>query len=346
MSEPTVAASFANALFEFATSKGASRAALADRSGLVPERLADPEARVPLGQYMALMRAGKALSGDAALALHFAEATDISQLSIVGLIGPSSATMEEAFALLNRYGRLAVDVESAAPERFQLAKDDDGLWIVDTRVNPNEFFELTESTLVRFVCNIALVLAGTGQPAPPVAKAVHVTHADPGYRAEYERILRAPVVFDSDRNAILLSGAVLGLRTPETSMYGFRVMSDRAEALLKELDDSKTTRGRVEHLLMPLLSTGNVGMESIADKLGCTRSTLFRRLKAEGVTFEEVLDELRHKMALHYLDGKKASISETSYLVGFSDPAAFSRAFKRWTGRSPRAARASRDEDR
>jgi AraC-like DNA-binding protein len=62
-------------------------------------------------------------------------------------------------------------------------------------------------------------------------------------------------------------------------------------------------------------------------------------LKAEGATFEKVLDELRHKMALHYLSGNKVSVSETAYLVGFSEPAAFSRAFKRWTGSSPRAAR-------
>ena len=57
---------------------------------------------------------------------------------------------------------------------------------------------------------------------------------------------------------------------------------------------------------------------------------------AEGATFETVLDELRHKMALHYLDGKKVSVNEIAYLVGFSEAAAFSRAFKRWTGTSPR----------
>jgi len=59
-------------------------------------------------------------------------------------------------------------------------------------------------------------------------------------------------------------------------------------------------------------------------------------LKAEGITLEKVLDELLHKLALHYLSGKKASVHEKAYLVGFSEPGAFSRVFKRWTGSSPR----------
>ena len=76
-------------------------------------------------------------------------------------------------------------------------------------------------------------------------------------------------------------------------------------------------------------------MDAIACKLGMSRQTLYRGLKAEGVTFEQVLDALRHKLAIHYLGGKKVSVNETAYLVGFSEPAAFSRAFKRWTGKSP-----------
>ena len=80
-------------------------------------------------------------------------------------------------------------------------------------------------------------------------------------------------------------------------------------------------------------------MDSVAAQLRLSRQALYRRLRAEGVTFEQLLDELRHKLALHYLSGKKASVTEVAYLVGFSDPAAFSRAFKRWTGKSPRAMR-------
>ena len=85
-----------------------------------------------------------------------------------------------------------------------------------------------------------------------------------------------------------------------------------------------------------MLHTGNTSMDAIASKLGLGRQTLFRKLKAEGTTFEKVLDELRHQMALNYLGGKKVSVNETAYLVGFSEPAAFSRAFKRWTGTAPR----------
>lgn len=100
-------------------------------------------------------------------------------------------------------------------------------------------------------------------------------------------------------------------------------------------------RARVESLLIPILHTGAASIDTIASKLAVGRHTLFRRLRAEGVTFELVLDELRHKMALHYLAGGRVSVSEAAYLVGFSDPAAFSRAFKRWTGSSPARFRGS-----
>jgi AraC-like DNA-binding protein len=99
---------------------------------------------------------------------------------------------------------------------------------------------------------------------------------------------------------------------------------------------SKTMRGRVENLLVPILHTGDASMDMIAGKLTVSRQTLFRILKAEGVTFEQVLDELRHKLALYYLNEKKVPVNQTAYLLGFSQPAAFSRAFKRWTGSSPR----------
>jgi AraC-like DNA-binding protein len=80
--------------------------------------------------------------------------------------------------------------------------------------------------------------------------------------------------------------------------------------------------------------------ETLDAKLGRSRQTLYRNLKDEGVTYEQVLDELRHKLAIHFLKGEKVSVNETAYLLGFSHPAAFSRAFRRWTGVAPREFRA------
>src|ERR1035438_7187655 len=108
--------------------------------------------RKPSDLYVALMRAGKELCHDPALALHFGEAFDCAEISIVGLIGGACDTLAEAFAQINRYARLAVEVDLGAADRFQLQRHGQEFWMVDTRKNPNEFPELTESTYARMVC--------------------------------------------------------------------------------------------------------------------------------------------------------------------------------------------------
>ncbi|HYJ29032.1 MAG TPA: helix-turn-helix domain-containing protein [Allosphingosinicella sp.] len=94
-------------------------------------------------------------------------------------------------------------------------------------------------------------------------------------------------------------------------------------------------RTEIERRIEPLLATGGVGIEQVARQLGLSRQTLYRRLKAEGATFEELLDGLRHRLALRLIRDERLSVKEAAYRLGFSDPAAFSRAFKRWTGSSP-----------
>jgi AraC-like DNA-binding protein len=330
MTELTIGAGVARALMDLAVTKGASRKELAARSGIDPADLQDQDNRIPFTKYVALMRAGKELCRDPALALHYGEAVELQEISIVGLIGRASETIADAFAQVNRYARLAVEVDSPGLERFVLTRNAGQLWMIDTRRNANDFPELTESIFARMVCTSRRMFGESH-----FVKAIHVTHPAPAYRAEYDRVFRLPVVFESDKNALLTDDALLTWRNPHASRYVFGILSAHAEELLERLERSKSTRGRVESLLMPILHTGEANMDTIAAKLGLSRQTLFRKLKMEGATFEKVLDELRHTMALHYLRGKKVSVNETAYLVGFSDPAAFSRAFKRWTGYSP-----------
>jgi AraC-like DNA-binding protein len=336
VTEPTIAAGFARGLMELAVSKGASRQKLAERSRIDAAELRDQDNRVPFAKYVALMRAGQELCHDPALALHFGEAIDLSEMSIVGQIGSASGTMSDDVAQLNRYAPLAVEIDGGG-DRFQLKRIGGQPWLVDARPDPNAFPELTESTFARIVCSARRFLGGE----EPFARAVHVTHSEPAYRAEYDRIFRVPVMFQADKNALLLSDeawSTLRAAVP-SSRYASGVLAAHAEGLLERLESSKSTMGCVERLLMPILPTGDASMDTVAGMLGLSRQTLFRRLKAEGVTFEKVLDELRHKMALHYLRGKRVSVNETAHLLGFSEAAAFSRAFKRWTGSSPRRAR-------
>lgn len=333
MPELTVSAGLARGLMELALSKGADRRALARASGVELEALDDPDLRVPLPRYVALMRAGQALTGDPALALHYGQTVDLAQISIAGLLFQASETFAELFVLVNRYGKLVVEVDVGSADRFQLQRDAAGVWLVDTRPDANAFPELTEATFARFIC------AASRWVDARAVRAVHVTHPAPAYQAEYERVLGVPVAFDQARNALLMDEARLTARKPQQPRYVFGILSEHAEALLAELQASKLVRGRVESLLMPLLHTGEVRIDAVAGRMGLSRQTLYRRLRAEGVTFERVLDELRHRLARHYLAGGKVSVNETAYLVGFSDPAAFSRAFKRWTGVSPREAR-------
>lgn len=338
MFEPTISAGFVRALIDLAAARGADREALMRRSGIAAEDLADQDRRLPLAGYAALMREAKAMTGDPALALHFGEAFDITELSIVGLMGQASDNYADAFGELGRYVRLAIDVEleeEAQGQRMVIRRDEAGIWLVDMRKNPNDFPELTESSFARMAAS-----SGRAKMAPTFLKAIHFTHPEPPYRSEYDRIFQVPLVFESKWNAVLVADdSWMNMKPPAHSAYVLAILRERADALLADLDGAASTRFKVEKLLEPLLHTGEARMADAARKLGVSRATLFRRLKSEGTSFERVLDEVRHRLALAYVVERKLRVNEAAYLLGFSDPASFSRAFKRWTGKSPRAMR-------
>lgn len=110
-----------------------------------------------------------------------------------------------------------------------------------------------------------------------------------------------------------------------------------ASAFVSAMERQSPFRKEVEQRIEALLERGEATIDRVAGEMGLSRQTLYRRLKEEGVTFEQLLDRLRHRLALRYLKEQRMSVKATSYRLGFSDPAAFSRAFKRWTGSPPRA---------
>lgn len=126
-------------------------------------------------------------------------------------------------------------------------------------------------------------------------------------------------------------------RSPFLALLGefAKAFESRSTARRPAKPRASAFRAEVERRLEPLLASGEVGIERVARDLGYSRQTLYRRLKAEGITYEQLLDGLRRRLALRFLR-EGLSVKDAAYRLGFSDPAAFSRAFKRWTGTSPR----------
>ena len=131
------------------------------------------------------------------------------------------------------------------------------------------------------------------------------------------------------------AGETAARRSPFLSFLGEVAKAIESKASARKAEPrSSPFRAQVERRLEPLLASGQVGIERVARDLGYSRQTLYRRLKAESITYEDLLDGLRRRLALRFMR-EGLSVKEAAYRLGFSDPAAFSRAFKRWTGSSP-----------
>ena len=327
----SVSAGYAGAIVEFAVARGIDRTALVAQAGLDPVLAGGPDARVPFAGALALWRAAAVLGNDPAFALHFGAESQFHEISIVGMISHAAATMGEAFEQMNRYARLVVEVEGHdAGDRFAIVRRDGETWMEDRTRNPGDCPELIESTFARFIRTTKRFFGDV-----PMAKAVWFTAARPAHAEEINLVLGVPVRFGTDRNAIAIHESWLSLPLPSSNRYVFGVFIDRAEVLLANMERNTSVRGRVETAALAVLHEGQLDMAGVAAGLGMGKSTLYRRLRDEGTTFDAIIDALRHRMALHYLGAGRVSVNETAYLLGFSDPAAFSRAFRRWTGAAP-----------
>jgi AraC-like DNA-binding protein len=114
------------------------------------------------------------------------------------------------------------------------------------------------------------------------------------------------------------------------------------EALTARSGAGTAFRSSVENAVVPLLPHGKARADEIARRLGTSGRTFARRLSSEGLTFSELLDSLRHDLARRYLAEGELSVSQIAWLLGYQEVGAFSRAFKRWTGETPRDTRTKR----
>lgn len=176
------------------------------------------------------------------------------------------------------------------------------------------------------------VAGGAVQP-----RAVRFRHAAPSDASPHRAYFASPVAFEAAEDALVFDDATLGIpcRLGDDGLSAF---------LLAQLDALAARQGsafapRVRRSITALLCDGPPSRDSVARRLGMSERTLHRRLRAEGVSYRELLEQARHETAAALLTVPRHSLAEVAFLTGFSDQSAFTRAFKRWSGMTPAAFR-------
>ena len=179
-----------------------------------------------------------------------------------------------------------------------------------------------------------LIMCRTAYGSKYRPRRVTMRHDDPGCPDQFAELYKMPVEFSAERYAMYIDRAVateaLTTANPELVRVNDQVVTD----YLARLDRSDVVM-RVKSKLIDRLPSGQLDEGEIAESINLSRRSLQRKLKQQGVSFSGLLDSSRRELGLQYVRDSQHSLNEIAYLLGFSEPGNFSRAFKRWYGKSP-----------
>jgi AraC-like DNA-binding protein len=294
---------------------------------LSPQLVADDDARISPAQFCVAWAEAIRLTGDPALALTIARATPAGSFGIVEYVCRSAPTLGDALARWVRYLNL---LDSAVEVGLALEGERACLRVERESEAP--------APAAHELC-FALVAEQARQLAsvPFRIVSVELTHRTAASPAAYRAWFDAPVVFGAEATQLVLPRAALAAPLHSSDPALLAILTRAADALARQAPDDATLATAVTRVLRDTLrDEGRI--EVVAKRLGLTPRSLQRRLKDEGTSFQAVRDATRHQLAERYL-ADRLSIAEISFLLGFSEPSAFFRAFKRWTGHTPLRAR-------
>jgi AraC-like DNA-binding protein len=302
-------------------------------AGCQPAALGDPDGRISHATALAVWQEAVRCAGDDFFGIHAAEQIRAGAFDVLDYATRSSATLGEGLQRLVRYQRI---LHNAAV--VQLSVDGDSVRL--THALPGDAGELPRHT-AEFIVAAWVVVArqATGTDFSPVE--VTFRHSAPADRTEHERFFRAPIRFNSSANGVVLARSLLDLPLVKSDPGLCAVLERHMGELLEKVPQSTSFGARVRQLVVKDLSTSPPDATAVARKLHMSRRTLQRLLRAEGTTFTELVDALRHDLAMRYLREPAVAIAEVAFLLGFSEASAFHRAFRRWQGTTPAAYRAN-----
>jgi AraC-like DNA-binding protein len=297
---------------------------------LSPTELEDPEVRIPYATLDAVLERAVELSGDDNLGLHMASLPVVDPDDMGSAVIATSPNLRESFERGVRYQRVWGD-----GERLRLEETERGVRMRFTPVGAWRLAHrhMAEMAMAQFVQGARLL---TGENVTPLC--VRFVHPEPADTREHRERYGCPILFQAPANDIEFSREDAARPFLHADALVHAIFERQVQRILSTLPEESGITARVRAYLQRSLGGGDYSFAAVARALHMPARTLQRRLSEEGESYASILEELRRQRSSDFLQ-RRVSIAEVSFLLGYSDPSVFHRAFKRWWGMSPEAFR-------
>ncbi|MFL6579442.1 MAG: AraC family transcriptional regulator [Burkholderiales bacterium] len=312
---------------------GLDAPAMFQRHGIDPASLSNPNARIPSRTWDSLARDAASHIPDPAFGLLAARCWHPSNLGALGYAWLTSSTLRTGLGRVVRYWRLLGEASST-----RLEESSAGLTVVLARQAPDA---VSSAVTVDFVVSLLVDLCrmNAGSSLRPVA--VRLRRARPKESEAYRLHFGCVVHFAADEDSFTLSRKDVDRPLPTSNRHLAATLDRILSEQLAHLDKNDVIT-RCQARLLDQLSSGELSENAMAEQLHMSRRTLQRKLAEADLTYQKLVDDTRRDLAMRHLEDPRLSITDVTFLLGFSQQSAFTRAFRRWTGTSPSTYRAQR----
>jgi AraC-like DNA-binding protein len=314
-----------------AKAAGVAVAPLLRAASLTVEQMDNPCIRLRVRDQIKFLNLVADALGDELLGFHLAQIPDLREIGLLYYVLASSETLIDA---LERGAHYTAIVNEGVSQKCIDGKD---VRIVLNYVGVSRHLDRHQVEFwMTAIVRVCRQLTGL-RLVPAHVRFAHLRERRP---AEFAEFFGDDIEFSADADEIAFAKRVRNLPVVSADPYLNKLLIKYSEEALPCGHGQGTFRASVENTIVPLLPHGRIRAGEIARRLGVSQRTFARRLASEGLTFTGLLESLRFDLANRYLAEESLPISELAWLLGYQEVGAFSHAFKRWTGKTPREARA------
>jgi AraC-like DNA-binding protein len=288
----------------------------------------DPNLRFPVHKMSRVWQLVEEKTGDPCFPLTLAASANPSMYNALGLSMVSSRTVGEAMTRACRFSQVASEGAT-----ILLEEREDGDVDLVMRMTDEQRAVVTTQAMEAFMATAAQIFRSISRTdfAP---LGVYFSHNRESYRETYERFFQAPLFFDAAEYKIHLPRWALDIKCDQANPELANSIDNWMQDYLARFE-SDLLSARVRRLLTERLPDGAFRQEEVASALAMSSLSLQRGLQKEGTSFKNLLEVTRQDLGIKYIGEKRLSIIEICCMLGFSDQSNFTKAFKRWTGKTP-----------